>query len=78
MFIGMNTGSVLQGIAQHAFQRPQPPKNFLVARKQSSDLAVEAGVKASEGSSVAVGVRPRHRVPRQRVHVGVDHEVGPR
>jgi len=78
MFIGMDTGSMLQRIAQHPFQGPQPPKYFFVAGKQSADLAVEARIKASKSGGVAVGVRPRHRVPRQRVHVGVDHEVGSR
>ena len=62
MFIGMHARRVLQGIAQHPLQRPQPSKNFFVAREQSSDLAVEAGVKASKSGGITIGVRPRDRM----------------
>ena len=78
MLVRMDAGRMLQGISQHTFQRPQPPKNFFVAREQCADLTVETSVNTSERRGVGIGVRPRDRVPRQRVDVAIHHEVGPR
>jgi len=71
----MDARRMLQRISQHTFQRPQPPKNFLVAREQRADLTVETSIDTSERRGVTIGVRPRDRVPRQRVDVAIDHEV---
>ena len=75
MLVRMDARRMLQGISQHTFQRPQPPKNFFVAREQGADLTVQPSIDTSERRGIRIGVRPRDGVPRQRVHVAIHHEI---